>query len=220
MKKRFFAEGEQRIGGTDAGNYYYTRDHLNSVREVADATGSLQGQYDYDAWGNPVVVKGKMQVDFGYTGHYFHQPSGVNLAMYRAYSPTLGRWTSRDPLPNAEMRQGVNVYWYVANNPVSKRDPTGLATVPPGDGDGGCGTRGKYDNWYKKINDIFDKGEKLRDIADTDLDDVERNYRALGACQSDSGGYDECIFVCHALTAGFICVHYCENKYAQHCFPH
>ena len=101
VKKRFFAEGEQRIGGGDAGTYFYTRDHLGSVREVTDASGALKGQYDYDAWGNSVVVRGNMHVDFGFTGHYFHQPSGLNLAMYRAFSPTLGRWLSRDPLGEA-----------------------------------------------------------------------------------------------------------------------
>jgi RHS repeat-associated protein len=126
VTKRFFAEGEQRIGGTDAGKYYYTRDHLGSVREVSDSGGLLKGQYDYDAWGNSVVVKGKMQVNFGYTGHYFHQPSGLNLAMYRAYHPTLGRWISRDPLNDAELLQGPNLYAYVRNNPLSLVDPLGL----------------------------------------------------------------------------------------------
>jgi RHS repeat-associated protein len=124
VKKRFFAEGEQRIGGTDAGNYYYTRDHLGSVREVTGATGTLQGQYDYDAWGNSVVTKGKMQVDFGYTGHYFHQPSRLNLALYRVYSPNLGRWISRDPIEEAG---GVNLYRYVSNNPVGLIDRLGLS---------------------------------------------------------------------------------------------
>jgi RHS repeat-associated protein len=119
VKKRFFAEGQQ----ISAVKYYYTRDHLGSVREVADATGKLQGQYDYDAWGNSVVVKGNMQFDFGYTGHYFHQPSGLNLARYRAYSPTLGRWISRDPLGE---RAGINLYGYVFNNPVKWVDPLGL----------------------------------------------------------------------------------------------
>jgi len=129
VTKRFFAEGEQRIGGTDAGNYYYTRDHLGSVREVTDSSGLLKGQYDYDAWGNSVVIKGKMQVNFGYTGHYFHQPSGLNLAMYRSYSPNLGRWVSRDPLRNAEFLQGPNLYGYVGNDPVSRTDPSGLAFI-------------------------------------------------------------------------------------------
>src|SRR5207253_10304677 len=119
VTKRFFAEGEQRIGGGDAGSYYYTRDHLGSVREVTGTTGTLQGQYDYDAWGNSVVIKGKMQVDFGYTGHYFHQPSGLNLALYRGYHPTLGRWMNRDPIAE---RGGINLYGYVGNDPVEFTD--------------------------------------------------------------------------------------------------
>lgn len=125
VTKRFFAEGEQRAGGADAGNYYYSRDHLGSIREVTDASGALRAQYDYDAWGNQVVVTGDMNVDFGYTGHYFHQPSGLNLAMYRAYSPTMGRWISRDPLENAEMKQGPNLYAYVGNSPINRVDPRG-----------------------------------------------------------------------------------------------
>ena len=130
VTKRFFGEGEQRVGGIDAGNYYYTRDHLGSIREVTDSSGALKGQYDYDAWGNPVVVSGSMNIDFGYTGHYFHQPSGLNLAMYRAYNPSLGRWISRDPLKNAEMSQGTNLYAHVGNNPINATDPFGLC---PGD---------------------------------------------------------------------------------------
>jgi RHS repeat-associated protein len=126
LTDQLIAEGEQRVGSADAENYYYTRDDLGSIREVTDATGTLQLQYDYDAWGNSVVIKGKMQVNFGYTSHYFHQPSGLNLAMYRAYSPTLGRWISRDPLENAELPQGPNVYAYVSNIPTRYTDPFGL----------------------------------------------------------------------------------------------
>jgi hypothetical protein len=55
VKKRFFAEGEQRIGGSDAGVYYYSYDHLGSIREVTNSSGSLQAQYDYDAWGNAAI---------------------------------------------------------------------------------------------------------------------------------------------------------------------
>jgi hypothetical protein len=35
---------------------------------------------------------------------------------------------TRDPLPNAELSQGSNLYWYVANNAVNN-DPTGKFTA-------------------------------------------------------------------------------------------
>lgn len=126
VKKRFFPEGEQRIGGTDAGKYYYTRDHLGSIREVTNSTGVVKGRYDYDAFGNILVLVGLIDVDFGYTGHFYHQPSGLNLTMHRAYSPIYGRWLSRDPLNNAELRQGPNLYLYVNNDPLNAVDPLGL----------------------------------------------------------------------------------------------
>jgi hypothetical protein len=43
------------------------------------------------------------------------------------YDPTIGRWLSRDPLNNAELRQGANLYSYVRNDPLAKFDPLGLA---------------------------------------------------------------------------------------------
>jgi hypothetical protein len=46
-----------------------------------------------------------MQVGFGCTGHYFHQPSGLNLPMYRAYSPNLGRWISLSGTPTHPTRK-------------------------------------------------------------------------------------------------------------------
>src|SRR6185437_5895002 len=131
VTKRFFAEGEQRIGGADAGNYYYSRDHLGSVREVTDASGALEAQYDYDAWGNQVVITGNMSFDFGYTGHYRHAASNLYLTKYRAYDPTIGRWISRDPLHNAELAQGINLFAYVNNNPLNWMDFWGLQGSVP-----------------------------------------------------------------------------------------
>lgn len=146
--KRFFAEGEQRVGGADAGNYYYSRDHLGSVREVTNATGTVKAQYDYDAWGNQVVVTGNMSFDFAYTGLYRHTPSNLYLAVYRAYDPTMARWISRDPdalieFPTGAMvpsmartlpetlQDGTNLYGYSRNNPVRWVDRAGRISSDP-----------------------------------------------------------------------------------------
>jgi RHS repeat-associated protein len=61
--------------------------------------------------------------------HYLHQggrfdtTSGLYHFRYRDYSPTLGRWTSLDPL---RYEAGdVNLYRTVFNNPTVHTDPTG-----------------------------------------------------------------------------------------------
>ncbi len=75
----------------------------------------------------------------GFTGHYYHAPSGLDLTLYRAYSADLGRWLSRDPLaepgfqllhrvkPNV-IGDGPNLYEFVHNNPPNLIDDQGLSS--------------------------------------------------------------------------------------------
>jgi len=128
-----------QIGGS---NYYYTRDHLGSIRELTGTDGLVQGRYDYDPYGQQTQVSGTISADFGFTGLYVHQPCGLLLAPYRAYSASLGRWLSRDPLASllrsadprssAEILQGPNLYEYVRNNVIKNVDPMGLGGFPGG----------------------------------------------------------------------------------------
>jgi RHS repeat-associated protein len=52
-----------------------------------------------------------------------HSPSGLNTTWYRIPSAELGRGLSRDPLGE---QGGLNLYRYVANNPIGFLDPSGL----------------------------------------------------------------------------------------------
>ena len=117
--QRYFPQGV-RQGST---SYYYTRDHLGSIREVTNNSGTVVARYDYDPYGRRTKLSGSFNSDFGFTGHYFHQQSGLHFAPYRAYSADLGRWLSRDPIGEAG---GINLYGYVGNNPVNLWDPEGL----------------------------------------------------------------------------------------------
>ena len=119
ITKQFFSWG-QTLGSS---SYFYTRDHLGSVRDMTDSGGTMQAHYEYGTYGEVTQTVGTISADFGYAGYYYHAPSGLNLATYRAYSPSLGRWINRDPI---EEDGGVNLYDYVVNNPIDFRDPSGL----------------------------------------------------------------------------------------------
>ncbi|MEP6670726.1 MAG: RHS repeat-associated core domain-containing protein [Chthoniobacter sp.] len=126
VTKQFYGNGEVR--GTL--KLYYARDHLGSVREVTDAAGVLRARYDYTPWGgrsdNAITGVNAIESDFGFTGHYLHASSGLHLAPYRAYSATLGRWLSRDPI---EEDGGIDLYGYVHDSPINLVDPLGLRDV-------------------------------------------------------------------------------------------
>jgi RHS repeat-associated protein len=125
VTKRFFSQGEQRIGGADAGVYYYSRDHLGSIREMTDTSGNIRARYDYTLWGTRQKLSGDLDSDFGFTGFYFHNQSGLNFSRTRAYDAASARWLSQDPIGEAG---GTNLSGYVFNDPVHLSDPTGLDT--------------------------------------------------------------------------------------------
>jgi len=115
--------------GAVVSKYYYTKDHTGSVRDLTDATGNVQTKYDYDPYGRRTTLPGNTaDTVISYTGHHWHEKSGVYLTMFRQYDPELGRWLSRDPLGEEE-GDGPNLYGYVLNSPINGIDPLGLAVV-------------------------------------------------------------------------------------------
>jgi RHS repeat-associated protein len=142
--KRFFASGYHQGGAT----FYWVEDHLGSVRDVTDSSGTLRARYDYDPFGRRAKISGDIDADFGFTGQYAHTLSGLQLAIHRAYNAELGRWLSEDPLSRPERSiwkiaaegdaideiaggqlppDGPNLFAYVGGNPVAWTDYEGEA---------------------------------------------------------------------------------------------
>jgi RHS repeat-associated protein len=122
-----YPQGELR--GTQ--RLYYATDHLGSVREVKNlATGQTVAAADYSPYGATTAQTGSLTPARGFAGLWRH-PSGLYLTHFRAYSPTIGRWLSRDPIAEAG---GVNLYAYLGGNPISRIDPTGLLNIIVGAG--------------------------------------------------------------------------------------
>lgn len=136
-----FSDGPIAASGT---KYQLLTDHLGHVREIVDASGAVVTRYDYTSYQGPVKLSGTLEATFQTIGRYYHHAgSGLELALYRAYDPELGRWLNEDPLGE---RGGLNLYGYVGNGPVMAIDPLGLdgRTFYFYDGsDPGGGTRAK-----------------------------------------------------------------------------
>lgn len=127
--KRYFRHGTKIESGATAGDYFYSRDHLGSIRELIDDAGIVRARFIYNPYGTQSRTAGDIESDFGFTGHFYHAETKLYLTWYRFYSPTLARWLSRDPLTNAEIQIGLNLYAYVEGNPVNRVDPYGLAMI-------------------------------------------------------------------------------------------
>jgi RHS repeat-associated protein len=118
VTRRFYPQGEQAV----TTKFYYTKDHLGSIREVMEANGTVVSSSRYDAWGVRTTVGAQDAASFGFTGHLEHKELGLVFTLYRAYDPATGRWQSRDPIGESG---GINLYGYVSNSPINLIDPTG-----------------------------------------------------------------------------------------------
>jgi RHS repeat-associated protein len=123
VDRRFFGRGEQ-IGSV---SYFFTRDHLLSVREALDSSTSLRARYSYSPYGETAKVSGDIDSSFGYGGYVFHQPSSLLLTHYRPYDARLGAWLSVDPLGFGS--GDTNLYRYVLANPLRFIDPDGRSAT-------------------------------------------------------------------------------------------
>jgi uncharacterized protein RhaS with RHS repeats len=71
VTSRYFSQGEQQIVSGTTTNYFYTRDHLGSIREVIAADGTtIASRYSYDPYGRRTKVSGSIDSDFGFTSDY------------------------------------------------------------------------------------------------------------------------------------------------------
>jgi len=112
----------------DGSTYYLLYDQIGTLRAVADSSGNIVKQIDYDSFGNIISdTNPAFTVPFGFAGGLHDRNTGLVRFGYRDYDPAIGRWTAKDPIDFAG--GDTNLYGYVSNNPVNWVDPWGLKVL-------------------------------------------------------------------------------------------
>jgi RHS repeat-associated protein len=137
-------EAAGTIGGLLGGHYYfggggsedvvgaYCYDGNGNVGQWVgwqgiplDPNNVILANYEYDPYGNVTAQAGPQATTnhVRFSTKYWDDETGLGYWGYRYYSPTMGRWNSRDPVG---IEGSINVYGYAGNEPLAVLDPVGL----------------------------------------------------------------------------------------------
>jgi len=98
------------------------------VLGLTDSAGAVVATYRYDAWGNILEAEGPLAAvnPYRYASYRWLDHLGLYFLQARFYDAAGGRFLSRDVLLGYPKHIAtLNLYSYVAGNPVSQVDPTG-----------------------------------------------------------------------------------------------
>jgi RHS repeat-associated protein len=119
--------------------------------------------------------------------YYQHMPTGLELALYRAYDPALGRWMSEDPMETikseiAELWEGPNLYSYVGNRTLSLIDQLGLQSwslcpTPKRDA-----AQVEYD---EAVHDFYDSYNQMKEA---NWQNSDKYFHCMANCRAASRG--------------------------------
>ncbi len=125
-------QGAGGVGGllavNDAGNgvHFCAYDGNGNVAALVKATdGTVSATYEYAPFGEGLRQTGLMAKanPFRFSSKYQDDETDLLYYGYRYYNTSTGRWLNRDPIGE---QGGINLYGFVANNPINAVDFLGL----------------------------------------------------------------------------------------------
>lgn len=127
----------------DLSLFYYLLNAHGDVIQRVGANGEATPQYKYDAFGNQRDEVDTDPNPFRYCGEYWDSHTEEYYFRERTYTPSNGRFTSKDSIDNVIMVDenaerpsidplSLNYYTYAHNNPIQKKDLTGTFAIAAG----------------------------------------------------------------------------------------
>jgi RHS repeat-associated protein len=120
-----FLADEQQVEGRVL---WALTDHIGTVRDLIDSTGTQQNHITYDSFGGITSqTDASVTTRFGYTGRELNPEIGLHYYRARYYDSNNGRFINEDPL--RLISGDSNLYRYVFNAPITSTDPLGLFRI-------------------------------------------------------------------------------------------
>ncbi len=116
----------------DGTKYYYVLNLQGDVVAITNASGGIEAEYEYDAWGyirSVEDVNGIAAVNpLRYRGYYYDEETGFYYLNSRYYDPEIGRFINADTTDILGIQGNFydkNLFAYCDNNPVVRKDSVG-----------------------------------------------------------------------------------------------
>lgn len=107
---------------------YHHGDNVGSSQVLTRDDGNFYNQEEFYPFGD-TSFGSYSRKRYRYNGKERDEETGLYYFGARYYAPHLARWIGCDPAGQGE---GLNLYVYVRNNPISNIDPTGYGSEPAG----------------------------------------------------------------------------------------
>jgi RHS repeat-associated protein len=104
--------------------YYVISDHLGTPQQIVDSSGTVVWKAAFLPFGKAQILTQTITNNIRFPGQYFDAETGLHYNWNRYYDPDTGRYLTPDPIG---LDGGLNLYAYVAGDPVNWFDFNGLA---------------------------------------------------------------------------------------------
>ncbi|WP_027399779.1 RHS repeat-associated core domain-containing protein [Anaerovorax odorimutans] len=109
-----------QVNDANQQTYYLSNAH-GDILDVINSQGNILNNYKYDPFGNITEQMETLPNRYKYAGEQYDEVTGKYYLRARHYDPQVGRFMQEDTYRG----DGLNLYTYVANNPLKYVDPSG-----------------------------------------------------------------------------------------------
>jgi len=175
--------------------YYFHNDHLGTPQILTNDSQGVAWKAVYTPFGEAVPSIQTVENPFRFPGQYYDPETGLHYNYFRYYNPQTGRYITPDPIG---LEGGINLFVYVAGNPINEIDPQGQQTTKAGKIIGKIKVINKVTGVVQtiqgtadcikkaqKYNDLREECKKLNPLPDLKNTDFSNPYFPKPLCDED-----------------------------------